>query len=129
MVAYNKIVLDFGANITFRFNHDDGMVFYVDDQEVYNNWGGLSHQPTHVDKYISAGVHNLRVIWWEHISIALLHIEWIIDPAIGVQYLEGASIPPGPVSYPTYDDAFDFIPDVDVRSPISLGSSNAVLTK
>jgi len=150
----NIIQVPTAGRYTFETYRDDGMTVEIDNIMVYDQWvyGPVTETFT---AELTAGNHNIKVKVYTNRSIqetAGWSLKWYVEesdvegeeelpketeagnhiPTTNIEegiltYVRGAILGKGYVANAEYLE--DFYPDADVRNPISLGSSNAVLYK
>lgn len=97
---------------TYRFSYaaDDGIRIWVDDQLVVDDWQDGSASWKFVDRVLSAGVHKVRVEYYEHTGGARIKInlERINkDEVWRAEYYANAGLE-GDAAFVRYDSAIDF---------------------
>ncbi len=64
-----------------RIRSDDGLRMWVDDSLVLDSWRVQAATWFEVDQYIPAGVHHVRIEYYEYSGVAMLQIGWKIVQA------------------------------------------------
>ena len=104
----------------FTVTVDDGMRLYVDDNLVRAAWHDQGPTTYEVDVYLPAGIHPVRLEYYERAADATLWLRWQRVPH-GVGALPPVAPPaPGPVPVPTSGDfRLSFFNSVDLSgSPV-----------
>lgn len=68
------LVLDEPLTITFQLVSDDGSRVFVDGEKVVDDWGVHAKQSAGGDVELAAGVHHLRVDYFEERALASLEL-------------------------------------------------------
>lgn len=79
-----------GGNYGFQTSSDDGSWLYVDNSLVVNNGGDHGTQTVSGTKILAAGLHSIRVAWYENGGGAVINARW--DPGSGYVYLTSANV-------------------------------------
>jgi hypothetical protein len=63
---------------TYRFTivSDDGVRVWVGDQLVVDEWRDRDATPLYIDRHIPAGMHQIRVEYYEHAGAAIISVDW-----------------------------------------------------
>lgn len=65
-----------GGTYRFLYHSDDGLRLWLDDTLVIDSWREQAATWSEKDQYIPAGVHRVRIEYYELTGIALLQIGW-----------------------------------------------------
>ena len=65
-----------GGTYRFTVGVDDGVRVWVGDQLVVDEWHDQSNPAIYRDRYIPAGVHQVRVEYYEHTGGAFIKLGW-----------------------------------------------------
>jgi hypothetical protein len=65
-----------GGTYRFTFRSDDGLRLWIDDTLVLDRWYDQGAEWHTHDHYIAAGVHRVRVAYYEHTGTAMLQVGW-----------------------------------------------------
>lgn len=68
------LVLDEPLLMTFQLISDDGSRLYVDGERVVDNWGVHAEQSAGADVQIAAGVHHVRIDYFEDRALAQIEL-------------------------------------------------------
>jgi hypothetical protein len=79
-----------GGNYGFQTSSDDGSWLYVDNALVVNNGGDHGTATVSGTKSLTAGLHSIRVAWYENGGGAVINARW--DPGSGYVYLTSANV-------------------------------------
>ncbi len=104
----------------FTVTVDDGMRLYVDDNLVREAWHDQGPTTYEVDVYLTAGIHPVRLEYYERVAAATLWLRWQRVPH-GVRALPPvAPAVPAPVPAPTAEGfRLQFFNSVDLSgSPV-----------
>ena len=102
-----------GGNYTFTTNSDDGVRVYVDNNIVLNAWYDHGPQTDQSTAQVSAGVHEIKVEYYEHTGGA--EVEFGFS-----QYVEPTETPvPTLTNTPTQESAVTEAPAEPVESSIA----------
>jgi len=79
-----------GGNYGFQTSSDDGSWLYVDNALVVNNGGDHGTATVSGTKSLTAGLHSIRVAWYENGGGAVINARW--DSGSGYVYLTSANV-------------------------------------
>jgi hypothetical protein len=65
-----------GGTYRFEVYSDDGVRIWVGDQLIVDEWHDRPADPLFVDRYVPAGVHRVRVEYYEHSGAAIINARW-----------------------------------------------------
>lgn len=97
---------------TYRFSYrsDDGIRLWVGDTLVVDDWRDRGAAWSFVDRYVSRGIHDVRVEYYEHRGAAVIQVAWERTgggAAWRAEYYDDRSLSGSPVKV-TYDASIDF---------------------
>jgi len=64
------------GNYIFTVTVDDGMRLYIDDQLIIDEWQDGSRRTVETRYWLSAGVHSVRVEYYERLANATIQVSW-----------------------------------------------------
>jgi hypothetical protein len=76
---------------TYRFTvtSDDGVRMWIDDSLILDSWYDRAATTDHVDYYLAAGHHLVRVEYYENTGLAVIQLSWVLaSQATGRWYAE-----------------------------------------
>jgi hypothetical protein len=65
-----------GGNHTFSMTSDDGSRLYIDGQLVINQWNDHGSTTYNVTKYLSPGIHTIKMEYYEAFGGAIAKLNW-----------------------------------------------------
>jgi LysM repeat protein len=65
-----------GGRVRFTATSDDGIRIYLDGTLILNEWHDTSARTYNVDVDVSAGLHQLKVEYYEHMGGAVAKVGW-----------------------------------------------------
>ena len=64
------------GDYTFTARADDGIMVWVDDNKIIDDWTDHAVRPYTVNRYIPAGVHKVKVEYYENGGFAEVQVNW-----------------------------------------------------
>ncbi|MEZ4453550.1 MAG: PA14 domain-containing protein [Nannocystaceae bacterium] len=75
------ITVNEDADITFQIVSDDGARLYLDGKPIIDNWGRHAVISKGATTRVEAGIHHLKIEYFEHLTDAELHLMATFDPS------------------------------------------------
>lgn len=75
------ISVDEDADVTFQLVSDDGARLFLDGKQIIDNWGRHAVTSKGATIRVEAGVHHLKIEYFEHLTDAELHLMATFDPS------------------------------------------------
>jgi hypothetical protein len=91
----------------FTVEADDGVRVWLDDTLVMDEWHDTQPAFYASDIHIGAGMHSLRVEYYEHLGSALIRVAWRKPGAWKAEYFNNRKLQDDPI-LERYDDELEF---------------------
>lgn len=76
-VRWTKAETFLAGSYTFTVRADDGIRIFMDGVRIYNNWSDHSASTITFTKTIGAGVHTIKIEYYEHSGNAEARVSWV----------------------------------------------------